>query len=820
MSQQPDRSIVVRPVHVTSASSLKPQKNFPSSILALMLAFLFVALAWLSLNPIRAYAATLTVVNTNDSGPGSLREALVNAAAGDTITFASSLANQTIVLTTTEIVVTQTNITIDGSNAPGVMVDGNNAMRVFSVTAPISIISLTIQNGNVTGDGGGLYTTSALTLTNVNFLTNTASIQGGGLYAGATVWLTGTQFVSNTASSDGGGAFVFYTATLNGGLFQSNTSNSEGGGLWLFDTVELTGTQFISNTADGCGGGAFAGGAATLNSGLFQSNTSTCSGGGLYANSTLALTDMQFISNTASAWGGAVYALNNLTALNTDFFYNSTLSNGGGAVAGDANSASIILAFTNGVFKQNTAGNRGGGLFTRSTLFITGTTFLTNTAAGNGGGVYASRNVTLTDAVFQGNVGGTSGGGASVQGTLTLSTTNFMDNQANGTGGGAYAEKGATVIGGVFQSNRTLNARGGGLRVIGSLALTNTRFISNTSGTEGGGLFAGGSTSRLVNALFARNRATTNIGAAAAFTGTATLLHNTIVDNGLNPGSAIFGLTSTVRLTNTLIASHTIALENWGGTFEQDYNLFFGNTVTSSGTIGGGANNVSGDPNFVDPANDDYHLGADSAAIDMGTDMGVITDFDGDTRPQGFSTDIGYDEVLQDCGGLATNTDYPLLSSPTVTVSFSALGDVYCLAAVYFPRGHYHATGTFGSGVGADHFWQIAARNSSGITATGFTVSVTVPYSGLPTPVLCFYLGALGGYDWDCTGTQSNDGSTITRTGLTHFSDWAVGNAGPTAITLESFTVRNESRSAPIGLLLLIGAIGSVIGFAAWRMRR
>ena len=45
------------------------------------------ASAWWTL-AICAYASTITVTTTNDSGPGSLRQALVDANDGDTITFA------------------------------------------------------------------------------------------------------------------------------------------------------------------------------------------------------------------------------------------------------------------------------------------------------------------------------------------------------------------------------------------------------------------------------------------------------------------------------------------------------------------------------------------------------------------------------------------------------------------------------------------------------------------------------------------------------------------------------------------------------------
>src|SRR5882757_7860680 len=60
-----------------------------------------------------AYADIITVTNTNDSGPGSLRQALADANGGDTINFDPALNGQTIPLTTDELVI-DNNITISG----------------------------------------------------------------------------------------------------------------------------------------------------------------------------------------------------------------------------------------------------------------------------------------------------------------------------------------------------------------------------------------------------------------------------------------------------------------------------------------------------------------------------------------------------------------------------------------------------------------------------------------------------------------------------------------------------------------------------------
>ena len=86
--------------------------------------------------------------------------------------------------------------------------------------------------------------------------------------------------------------------------------------------------------------------------------------------------------------------------------------------------------------------------------------------------------------------------------------------------------------------------------------------------------------------------------------------------------------------------SHTIAISNTGGTVYEDYNLFFGNITNTTGVTSGG-HSLIGDPRFVDPLNDNYHLRFGSPAIDHGIDADVYTDLDGDPRPIGSGFDIG-----------------------------------------------------------------------------------------------------------------------------------------------------------------------------------
>ena len=101
-------------------------------------------------------ATTITVANLDDSGAGSLRQAIADASPGDIIDFDPSILPGTILLTTGELSIS-TDLTIDGPSADDLAIDGNDDSRVFNITGGIVNISgVTIQNGNTDLDGAGL----------------------------------------------------------------------------------------------------------------------------------------------------------------------------------------------------------------------------------------------------------------------------------------------------------------------------------------------------------------------------------------------------------------------------------------------------------------------------------------------------------------------------------------------------------------------------------------------------------------------------------------------------------------------------------------
>jgi hypothetical protein len=75
-----------------------------------------------------SFGGTLTVTNTNDSGPGSLRAAIAGAFTGDTINFSLALP-ATITLTSGELLINQ-DLTISGPGASTLVISGNNSSQL------------------------------------------------------------------------------------------------------------------------------------------------------------------------------------------------------------------------------------------------------------------------------------------------------------------------------------------------------------------------------------------------------------------------------------------------------------------------------------------------------------------------------------------------------------------------------------------------------------------------------------------------------------------------------------------------------------------
>ena len=94
------------------------------------------------------------VTNTNDSGPGSLRQEIADDAAGDQpVIFAAGLDGQTITLTSGPIPI-KNNLVIDGPGANDLTISGGGTSQIFVINSGnVSISGLTFTGG--LGSQGG-----------------------------------------------------------------------------------------------------------------------------------------------------------------------------------------------------------------------------------------------------------------------------------------------------------------------------------------------------------------------------------------------------------------------------------------------------------------------------------------------------------------------------------------------------------------------------------------------------------------------------------------------------------------------------------------
>ncbi|MGE5303215.1 MAG: choice-of-anchor Q domain-containing protein [Alphaproteobacteria bacterium] len=343
-------------------------------------------------------ADVLTVTNTNDSGPGSLRQAIADAQEGDTINFDPSV--NTVTLTTAELAISQS-ITISASpQMVTVQRASQTEFRIFHVTPghSVEIDGLTISGGHITGDNGGgiLNDNSTLTI--------------------AQCTVSGNAIVSPSSGNNfGGGIHNSGTMTLNQVIVNNNTASFCGCGTGFPSGggISNTGTMIIiAGTVEANGGGAFwlwsGGGIYNSNTGMMTITGSTISnnqtgnpghfgayGGGIVNYGTLTIQDSTITGNAAlggdlqGGEGGGISG-NNITITNSTITGNSALR--GGGVAGGGN-----LAHT--TFSNNSASLAGGALYVTSTLEL-GNTILKAGASGvnifNNGGTFITHGYNIS----------------------------------------------------------------------------------------------------------------------------------------------------------------------------------------------------------------------------------------------------------------------------------------------------------------------------------------------------------------------------------------------------------------------------------------
>jgi len=328
--------------------------------------------------------------------------------------------------------------------------------------------------------------------------------------------------------------------------------------------------------------------------------------------------------------GGGIYIKDATAIISNNWIFSSSAGIGGG----------LFLLYSGATLSGNTVttstANLGGGLGLMDSDATLKDNTVTANRAGRGGGLYICR---YSDATLEGN-------------TVTANSADY--------GGGLNIcwISGVTLSGNTVFSN-TAAYDGGGLCLNDSaVTLSGNTVTANRAGRDGGGLYLWGSYSVLDNNFVTDNGSSSGHGSGLyMYASSPQLRHNTIARNHGGGGEGLYVTgaeePSQPQLYNTILVSHTMGVcAMAGNTVTLEATLWGTDTWANDtdwdcdGTVITGSVNVWGDPAFVNPDAEDYHIGPGSAAVDAGVNSSLDDDVDGEPRPMAFGPDIGADEHL------------------------------------------------------------------------------------------------------------------------------------------------------------------------------
>lgn len=379
----------------------------------------------------RTLLTTFTVVNTDDSGAGSLRDAIeqANANSGaDTIVFDATLAGQTIVVST-EMQITD-DLTITGLGADQLTLDGNGDSRIFNIddghtTSTIDVflegLSLTngyfhSESGSIFEDkGGAIYSSENLTVTHSSFSGNSAREGGAIFHLGAMLTITQSDFFDNEVTASGGAIYHSGGAmTISDSRFELNKALGNRGGAiyheksYLFpqeyEDVAISNSEFTGNYARLQGGAiCMRHNLLTVSNSTFTANTAEFPGGAISSIfGDIIVQDSSFIQNSTGFNGGAISSSEDVTISGSTFFQNSADYSGGAVYyQGSGN-----LSINNSTFSQNSSEQEGGGIYffgTRSFSLINTTITKNQARTGTGVNITHAESATVANSIIGGN---------------------------------------------------------------------------------------------------------------------------------------------------------------------------------------------------------------------------------------------------------------------------------------------------------------------------------------------------------------------------------------------------------------------------------
>jgi hypothetical protein len=285
--------------------------------------------------------ANITVSNTDDGGPGSLRFAIALAnrtPESDLITFDIPGAGPHTIDLGTNLppLINDVSIVNDrpGDRPVTVRRAAANAFRIFTINAnkKVLIAGLTIKDGNQ-NPGGGIYNAGALTVRNSTLQDNASSI-GGGIFnaMGASLDLRNCSFISNSTTGDGSAVFGADDSNLSivNSTFAGNSTGLRGAVCIQVAHLSLINSTFSLNSSASGGGSLHnIGGIVEVGNTIFKHglNANIVSEGGTFTSLGHNLSDDAAGGDAGVGPGGLLNRAGDIRNTNTGL---GALTNNGG----------------------------------------------------------------------------------------------------------------------------------------------------------------------------------------------------------------------------------------------------------------------------------------------------------------------------------------------------------------------------------------------------------------------------------------------------------------------------------------------------------
>lgn len=501
----------------------------------------------------------------------------------------------------------------------------------------------TTSNWNNPDPDANLTELNATALGRVMVITGTVNVtvEGLRLTYGNAAGLGGHPTTSGSADAGGGVCIHRSNVTFSRvNVMTSTVSDGMGGGIYQYDGVLVVEDSTIQGNYGKNGGGAyFFDSTVNLTNNTIQGNNADDIigvGGGIDANGGTVTISRNTIRDNSARQGGGIgtKAFNELHLVVTD---NTITNNSEGGV----DLAYVTDAYLSGnTVSQNTGGS--GVTVVYGDVTLVANTVASNTIGlENGAGISVQGDARLIGNLVRGNRNtGFEGAGVYIiycgNGTIFRNNViqdNIADNfySTGGNGGGLYLSycDEMPLTGNQFSGNKAYGngAGGGGIYLYRSDVIMENNFIvDNLSEGAGSGIYVEGSSPSLYHTTIAHNTGGEGTGISAV-------------------EEELFNDPSVVKLYNSIIVSQTVGVRVDPGSSQNtatlDGVLWYGNGSNTTGTAFV-FNETTGTPGFADPASYDYHITANSAAIDKGIDAGVLGDCDGE--PRFGIPDLGADE--------------------------------------------------------------------------------------------------------------------------------------------------------------------------------